>query len=126
VYTRDTNRDLLPEQGAEGEERFRLPKKPPASWEKINVRLDIQRLGGGRIGITPTPANLRVFVDRKPYAGAALQDITAKGQHARIGFYFPPGVAGGGYGMAIADFLVGMEQPREADAATPAEGKAAP
>lgn len=126
VYARGTNKDLLPEQGAEGEERFRLPKQRAASWESASVRLDIQRLGGGRIGITPTPADLRVFVDKKPYTGAALQSIAAKGQHARIGFYFPPGAAAGGYGIVITDFVVGTEQPNGADAVAPAEGKAAP
>ena len=120
VYTRDENKDILSLEGGTGAgESFTLPKKPSAALQAATVTLDVERLGGGRLRLTPTPPSLRVFVDKKPYAGAALQSVPVKGRHARIGFYFPPGANGGQYGVALSDFLTETEPPNAANAAAP-------
>jgi hypothetical protein len=122
VYTQATRQDLPPAaDGPAGEKRFRLRAEPPAAWLKASVVLEIRRLGQGRLSIKPTPANLQVFVDKKPLKGPQLAEVETQAPHARIGFYFPPGGGPGALGVAITDFAVETEQPNaEANAATPA------
>ncbi len=93
---------------APGEARFVLPYAPN-SWSEHSITLEIERLGGGRIRIAPTPADLEVFVDKKPYVGSALDSLSPTGSTARIGAHFPPGGDSNTYAIIIKAFPTAIE-----------------
>ncbi len=109
---------LLSLEGEAGNEaRFGLPEAPPESWHEESVSLTIERLGGGRIRIEPTPEDLEVFVDYHACSGAELEAVEVAGRRARIGFYFPPSRPEGAYAIAVADFDANPDEEAGEEAA---------
>jgi len=87
------------------ETRFQLPETPPDSWQGQTVTLKIERLGEGRLKLTPGP-EVPVYVDKHAHEGKELLALTPAKDPARIGFRFPAGDDPKAYGIAILDFPV--------------------